>query len=69
MRQQRKQEIVAEPALNPDNEERPLLFVDINLGDDQVERIVVYEGNTASELALQFSNKHGKMILTLVNSI
>jgi hypothetical protein len=39
--------------------ERPLLFVDINLGDDQVERIVVYEGNTAAELALEFSNKHG----------
>jgi hypothetical protein len=39
--------------------ERPLLFVDINLGDDQVERIIVYEGNTAEELAHEFSLKHG----------
>lgn len=36
-----------------------MLFVDINLGDDQVERIVVYEGNTAEELAQEFSLKHG----------
>lgn len=41
------------------NSERPLLFVDINLGDEQVERIVVYEGNTAAELAQEFSIKHG----------
>ena len=36
-----------------------MLFVDINLGDDQVERIVVYEGNTAAHLAAEFSLKHG----------
>ena len=45
---------------NEGEEARPLLFVDINLGEDQVERIVVYEGNTASQLAKEFSNKHGK---------
>lgn len=40
--------------------DRPLLFVDINLGEDQIERIVVYEGNTAAQLAKDFSRKHGK---------
>jgi len=38
---------------------RPLLFVDINLGEEQVERIVVYDGDTSDELAESFSNKHG----------
>jgi hypothetical protein len=40
-------------------EARPLLFVDINLGEDQIERIVVFEGDTAGELAREFSQKHG----------
>jgi hypothetical protein len=43
--------------------ERPLLFVDINLGEDQIERIVVYEENTANELAQEFSIKHGKLCI------
>jgi len=30
-----------------DNELQPLLFVDINLGGDEQERIVVFEGDTA----------------------
>jgi len=29
------------------DEEQPLLFVDINLGGDDQERIVVYDGDTA----------------------
>ena len=35
-----------------------MLFVDINLGEDQIERIVVFEGNTATQLAQEFSHKH-----------
>lgn len=46
-----------------DEELRPLLFVDINLGEDQVERIIVFEGNTAAQLAADFSDKHGKYLL------
>lgn len=34
--------------------QQPLLFVDINLGGDEQERIVVYEGDTAVQLALNF---------------
>ena len=39
---------------NEDNMTQPLLFVDINLGGDEQERIVVYEGDTAEQLAHQF---------------
>lgn len=31
--------------------ETPLLFIDINLGEDNPERIIVYEGDKANELA------------------
>lgn len=33
----------------------PLLYVDINLGPENIERIVVFEGNTAEDLAKEFS--------------
>lgn len=36
----------------------PLLFVDVNLGGDASERIVVYEGDTARDLALKFCEEH-----------
>ena len=32
----------------------PLLYVDVNLGPEDRRRIVVYEGDVAEELALQF---------------
>ena len=41
-----------------DDELQPLLFVDINLGGDEQERIVVFEGDTAPELAKQFCLEH-----------
>ena len=34
-----------------DDGQQPLLFVDINLGGDEQERIVVYDGDTANNLA------------------
>ena len=40
--------------------EHPLLFVDVNLGPEKSERIVVYENDTAEQLAEQFADKHGK---------
>jgi hypothetical protein len=33
------------------SEDSPLLFVDINLGPGRSERIVVYDGESAEELA------------------
>jgi hypothetical protein len=36
----------------------PLLFVDVNLGGDASERIIVYEGDTARDLALKFCEEH-----------
>ena len=37
---------------------QPLLFVDVNLGGDAQERIVVYPGETAEELAQKFCIQH-----------
>ena len=36
----------------------PLLFVDVNLGGEEAERIVVFEGDTAIDLAQRFCNEH-----------
>jgi len=33
--------------------------VDVNIEDGKKERIVVYEGDTASRLAADFAQKHG----------
>lgn len=41
-----------------DGEDTPLLFVDVNLGPDKAERIVVFEGDTADDLAFRFSQRH-----------
>lgn len=35
----------------PKNDKQALLYVDVNLGPNKAERIIVYEGDTASELA------------------
>ena len=35
-----------------------MLFIDINLGEESSERIVVYEGDSAKDLALKFCEKH-----------
>lgn len=40
------------------NEKTPLLFVDVNLGGESSERIVVFEGDTARDLALRFCEEH-----------
>ena len=39
-------------------EQQPLLFVDINLGGSEQERIVVYDGDTADDLAIGFCQEH-----------
>ena len=39
------------PESEGEGEESPLLFVDVNLGPDKAERIVVFEGDTAEGLA------------------
>ena len=43
---------------DPECEDNPLLFVDVNLGPDKAERIVVFEGDTADDLAFRFSQRH-----------
>ncbi len=41
-----------------DDSNPPLLFVDVNLGGNAQQRIIVYEGDTAPELALRFCQEH-----------
>jgi hypothetical protein len=40
------------------DDEHPLLFIDVNLGPDKAERIVVFEGDTADDLATRFAQRH-----------
>merc|ERR1712166_490938 len=40
------------------DERDPKLYVDVNIGKSGVERIVVYEGDTADSLATEFCLKH-----------
>ena len=40
------------------DERDPKLYVDVNIGKSGMERIVVYEGDTAESLAEQFCQKH-----------
>lgn len=65
-----------EGELDHEGEGNPLLFVDVNLGPGRAERIVVYEGDTAEELAEEFTIKHGldeslkeKLVKLLENQI
>ena len=41
-----------------DDSNPPLLFVDVNLGANEQQRIVVYEGDTANDLAEKFCQEH-----------
>ena len=41
-----------------DDSNPPLLFVDVNLGANEQQRIVVYEGDTATDLAEKFCQEH-----------
>jgi hypothetical protein len=59
-----------------EGEGNPLLFVDVNLGPGRSERIVVYEGDTAENLADDFTKVHGldgnlkeKLVKLLENQI
>ena len=48
------------PGLDGFIKEHPLLFVDVNLGPGKAERIVVYENDTAEQLAEKFAYVHSK---------
>ena len=52
-------EAQGEAAPEEEDEEQPLLYVDINLGGAEQERIVIYEGDTAPDLAAKFCEQHG----------
>ena len=37
---------------------QPLLFLDVNLGQGNTERVVIREGDTAENIAAAFCSKH-----------
>jgi hypothetical protein len=39
------------------------LFVDVNLGGGKTERIIIYEGDSSSELSEAFAAKYSKVTL------
>ena len=41
-----------------DEEPIPLLFVDVNLGEGKMARIVLYDGDTPEEVANDFAKEH-----------
>jgi hypothetical protein len=57
-------EINSSPEVQPNKIEQlspeitPLLYVDVNLGGENSERIVVFDGDTAIGLAKQFCEEH-----------
>ena len=53
-----QQEDQEEQEEEDEDENPPLLFVDVNLGASEQQRIVVYEGDTAIELAAKFCEEH-----------
>lgn len=52
------QEALEDEGEDGESDDNPLLFVDVNLGPERSERIVVYDGDTAEGLAEEFSKKH-----------
>lgn len=36
----------------------PILFVDINSGNGNVERVIIYEGDTPESISKEFASKH-----------
>ena len=58
-RDEEKIEIPQNKVNNQDELDKdPKLFVDVNIGNDQMERIVIYEGDTAEALTEEFCRKH-----------
>jgi hypothetical protein len=56
------QEVEGEGVEEGEEEEQsdqiPLLFVDVNLGEGNTDRIVLYDGDSPSQVAQQFSERH-----------
>jgi len=49
-------------------EKVPLLFVDVNLGEGEPERIVIHEGDDPQVLADKFVDEHGSHVNSFFNS-
>ena len=47
-------------ATKDSKEKYPILFVDVNLGEDKSERLTVFEGESAFQVSSDFAELHGK---------
>ena len=43
-----------------ENENYPILYLDVNLGKGRVERLVIFDGDVPMKVADQFCDKYGK---------
>lgn len=43
--------------------ETPVLFIDVNIGNNKKPRIVLYNGDNPEDVATQFAKEHGKNIV------
>ena len=49
-----------------EEEKVPLLFVDVNLGTNKNERIVIFDGDRSDVLAKEFCKSHGNLFIYLL---
>lgn len=56
------EDIIAMETTTKEEEKVPLLFVDVNLGTNKNERIVIYDGDRSDVLAKEFCKTHGNCL-------
>ena len=44
------------------NEKYPILFLDVNLGKGNVDRLVIMDGDDPMQIADEFCNRHSKFL-------
>lgn len=54
---------IGNTSFSQSKESLPILYVDVNLGAGKTERISVYTGDTAADLAVKFSREHSINLL------
>ena len=59
--------IMAMETTRKEEEKVPLLFVDVNLGTNKNERIVIYDGDRSDLLAKEFCKTHGNIFVFYLN--
>ena len=53
-----KNPVTIQETVRSETEEAPILFLDVNFGNGEITRIVMYENDTPEELAVAFCVEH-----------